>query len=296
MPFVASTLSLFSSMPFVANSSSSLLVVTYKPPSISSNAFLSRLKKRFKQTKAGYLGTLDPFAKGVLVVGFGSYTRLFPHLQKSPKLYQATLWLGAQSRSLDIEGIETVRVVPSFSESQIGRIADSLVGKIEYIPPIFSARHINGQRAYKLAREGKNFELPRSVMEIFSLEILNYNHPFISFRVSVSEGAYVRSIGQIIAQRLGVCGVLSSLERLSEGEMSVSENQGIKILDPLKHIPYPVLSNLEYLKEDISNGKKVPIKTQQKGKHIVCFEDFFSIIEVLDDGKIQYILNRMPRC
>lgn len=296
MPFVGSAMSPSPVIPSMEDLPSSLLVATYKPPSISSNTFLSRLKKHFKQTKAGYLGTLDPFAKGVLVVGFGSYTRLFPHLQKSPKLYRATLWLGAQSRSLDIEGIESVRVVPSFSEFQIGQIADSLVGEIEYTPPIFSARHINGQRAYKLAREGKDFELPHSVMEIFSLEILNYNHPFVSFRVSVSEGAYVRSIGQIIAQRLGVCGVLSSLERLSEGEMSVGEKQGMKILNPFEYMPYPVLSNLEHLKEDMSNGKKVQIKTQQKGKHIVCFEDFFSIIEVFNDGKIQYILNRMPRC
>lgn len=287
-----------STSPFASTlaPSPSMLVATYKPPFVSSNTFLSRLKRRFKQTKAGYLGTLDPFAKGVLVVGFGSYTRLFPHLQKSPKVYRATLWLGAQSRSLDIEGIESVRLVPSFSESRIRQIADSLVGEIEYTPPIFSARHVNGQRAYKLAREGREFALPSSVMEIFSLEILHYNHPFLSFQASVSEGAYVRSIGQMIAQNLGVCGVLSSLERLSEGEMSVSETQGIKILNPFDCMPYPILSGLEHCKEDISNGKKVRIKTQQKGKHIVCFEDFFSIIEVFDDGQIQYILNRMPRC
>lgn len=195
----------------------SMLVAVYKPPFVSSNTFLSRLKRHFNEKKAGYLGTLDPFAKGVLVVGFGSYTRLFPYLQKTPKVYRATLWFGAKSRSLDIEGIESVEILPSIAESEIRQVLDGLIGEVEYNPPIFSARHINGQRAYKLAREGMEFELPKSKMYIYRIQILNYNHPFVSFQVSVSEGAYVRSIGQLISQRLGVCGVLSSLERVSGG-------------------------------------------------------------------------------
>jgi len=84
------------------------LFVAYKPSGISSNFFLSRLKRKYKNKKAGFTGTLDPFAKGVLIVGFGSHTKLFRFLNKTPKSYRATLWLGAHSDSLDTEMIDSV--------------------------------------------------------------------------------------------------------------------------------------------------------------------------------------------
>lgn len=270
-----------------------LLVAAYKPPFLSSNACLSRLKKHFGMSKAGYLGTLDPFAKGVLVVGFGSYTRLFPHLQKVPKTYRATLWLGAKSASLDIEHIESIEIIPEYNQSDIEKILFSLKGTFDYTPPAFSAKHINGQRAYKLAREGKVFTLPQIQMSIYNITLLSYHHPFVHFEVSVSEGAYVRSIGDIIAKKLGVNGVLSSLERISEGQMSVSATEQIRILNPLDYLPYPQLENMHRFSKQMYDGKKITLKNAQKGKYIVCFEDFFSIIEIFSNGGIQYILNRI---
>lgn len=279
-----------------------MLLAAYKPAFISSNTFLSKIKRHFHTSKAGYLGTLDPFAKGVLIVGLGHYTRLFPYLKKTPKTYVATLWLGAKSKSLDIEDVQSVEVISAHQESEIILALSKLKGEIKYVPPIFSARHINGQRAYKLARKGKDFALPLSTMFVYDIKLLHYTHPFVKFWVSVSEGAYVRSIGEMIAQNLNENGALCALERISEGEMNIEDSQVVEdnglryqVLDPLKYLPYPVLEshNLEDKKEAFYNGKKMVLKNTQKGKYIVCFEDFFSIIEVLENGHIQYIVNRI---
>ena len=289
-----------------------LLLATYKPPLMSSNIFLSKLKRHFGESKGGYLGTLDPFAQGMLVVGLGNCTRLFSHLKKSPKVYVATLWLGAQSPTLDIEGVQKVEEVAPKKESEILESIVSLRGEIEYYPPYFSAKHINGQRAYKLAREGKAFELPLSTMKINDIKLLHYCHPFVKFWVSVDEGAYVRSIGQIIAKNLSTTGILSALERISEGDINLQIlntketcSQGdlqYQILNPLHYLPYLHLeSPLElhlagHWREMIYSGKKFALKNIQKGKYIVCFEDFFSIIEVLENGDVKYILNRIGGC
>lgn len=273
-----------------------MLVAAYKPPFISSNAYLGQLKRHFGIKKGGYLGTLDPFAQGVLVVGFGSYTRLFPHLRKTPKVYRATLWLGAKSLSLDIENITLVECVKEQSKAHISEILESLQGTLSYTPPKFSARHINGKRAYELARQGEEFELSQTQMTIYDIKLLHYNHPFLHFEVSVSEGAYVRSIGAMIAENLSVNGVLSHLERVSEGEMSVSQTQGLKILNPIEFLPYKRLENMQKFYDDMYCGKKILLKNIEKGKYIVCFDDFFSIIQVLSDGSVEYIVNRIELC
>ena len=271
----------------------SMLIAAYKPPFISSNRFLYTLKKQFSCKKGGFLGTLDPFAKGTLVIGFGSYTRLFSHLVKSPKVYRATLWLGAHSQSLDIENIESVSTLRAFTMHDIQSALDSIKGTITYAPPRFSAKHINGKRAYELARAGEEFSLKNIQMTIYYIKLLSYCHPFVSFEVSVSEGGYVRSIGEMIAQNLGVEGTLSSLERVSEGAMSVSAIEGIKMLNPLDSLPYPLLSNSDISAKDMYLGKKIVCKNIQKGKYKVYFDDFFSIIEVCENGNVKYILNRI---
>ena len=124
------------------------LFVAYKPSGIGSNLFLSKLKRKYNNKKAGFSGTLDPFAKGVLLIGFGSHTKLFRFLDKTPKTYRATLWLGAKSNSLDTEMIENVEFLEELPEDSVLNAVKSLEGELEYEPPIFSAKRINGQRAY----------------------------------------------------------------------------------------------------------------------------------------------------
>lgn len=273
-----------------------LLLVGYKPIFVSSNHYLSSLKRKYKIKSGGYLGTLDPFAKGAMIIAFGQYTKLLPHLKKEKKVYRATLWLGALSESLDIENILEIKEVPSFDISRVQSILDSLLGTIAYTPPKFSAKHIQGQRAYDLARRGVEFELPKCEMQIFDIKLLSYTHPFLSFEVSVSSGAYVRSIGEMIANALGVNGVLSMLERIEDGGFRV-RNREEMVLDPLKALDYPILENLSNdIKDKISKGQKFHLKNLENGLYVTNFDDFFSIIEVKKDASIRYILNRMIKC
>ncbi len=270
------------------------LFVTYKPSGVSSNSFLSSIKRRYGVKKAGFSGTLDPFAKGVLIVAFGQFTKLFRFLNKSPKRYRATLWIGAYSPTLDVEKIEEVLELKPFVPSTIELIANSLNGEIEYLPPKYCAKRVDGKRAYNLARDGEEFELKKIESTIYDFKVISYMHPFLTFEISISEGGYIRSIGEIISSRLGFKGCLSSLERLSEGEF-IYENE--KALNPLDFID---LKENAYLGdyEDIKLGKKLNLEQfeiKENGLYKIVQSDKFSIVSI-DGSSVEYILNRISLC
>jgi len=269
------------------------LFVVNKPLFISSNRYLSKIKRKYKVKKAGFSGTLDPFAKGCLIVAFGQYTKLFQYLKKTPKKYRATLFLGAYSETLDIEKISKVEIPQVFDFDEVKKVVNSFKGKITQIPPKYSAKKINGIRAYDLARSGEDVDIKKIEVEIFDIKITNYSHPFLSFEAEVSEGTYIRSLGRDIAEKLGVDGALTYLERLNEGKF-VFENE--KPLNPLEYLD---LEKNEYL-GDIENlvlGRKLNIddfKIKKKGKYVVEFDNYFAIIEI--DENVKYLLNKVELC
>jgi tRNA pseudouridine55 synthase len=274
----------------------SRLFVANKPSFVGSNKFLSQLKRKYKVKKAGFSGTLDPFAKGTLIVAFGNHTKLFQFLKKTPKVYKATLWLGTKSDTLDIESKLDFLDLEPISYKKIETVISEFPQKITYLPPKYSAKRVNGQRAYDLARNNEDFELKTISSEIFELKILNYNFPFLSFEISVSEGSYIRSIGLLIAQKLGTFGILSSLERVSEGVFRVDKNT------PEKNLYSNIFDFLDltenfYLGDssDVFLGKKLKIEyftNKKDGIYFVKFERFFSIIEI-NDSEVKYKLNRI---
>lgn len=270
------------------------IFVANKPMFISSNNYLYKLKRKYKDKKAGFSGTLDPFANGTLIVAFGSYTRLFKFLEKSPKKYIATIWMGVTSKSYDIENVLSIEETERFDESFLKESLLNLKGKIEYTPPIFSAKRINGKRAYELARKDEVVELKKTTMEIFDIKFLNYSHPFLSFEVSVSEGGYVRSIAQILSEKFNIPLTLSFLKRVSEGKFKF-ENE--KFLNPMEFLN--LRKNL-YLNDDenLKNGKKLhrdEFKIKENGTYYLVYQNYFSIIEIKDES-IKYLLNRMEIC
>ncbi|WP_104721998.1 tRNA pseudouridine(55) synthase TruB [Helicobacter mesocricetorum] len=271
------------------------IFVAKKPLFISSNAYLSQLKRRDKVKRAGFSGILDPFACGTLIIAYGGYTRLFRFLEKNPKVYQATLWLGLESDTLDIEGIKEIYNVQKFKEEQLESLLQCFCGKVSFVPPKYSAKKINGKKAYEIARKGGEVALKSQEMEIFKIEFLNYRHPFLSFKVWVSEGSYIRSLGELIARELNCFGSLSYLERLSEGGL-VFQNEAK--LNPLDILPFPIIECQENLRETIFNGRKISkedLKIYKEGKYIVKFEEFFSII-LYQEKKVEYLVNRIPLC
>ncbi|MEN8302901.1 MAG: tRNA pseudouridine(55) synthase TruB [Campylobacterota bacterium] len=271
------------------------LFVAYKPSGIGSNLFLSKLKRKYNNKKAGFSGTLDPFAKGVLLIGFGTHTKLFRFLNKTPKIYRATLWLGAKSDSLDTEMIEHVEILKEFYEQDIESVVKSLEGELEYEPPIFSAKRINGQRAYDLARAGKEFTLNKINSTIYETKLVNYSHPFVTFEATVSEGTYIRSLGRIIAQRLGVKdGSLSALERLNEGQFRYD---GEKALDIKKSLNIP-LNFYTGDEENVKYGRVLALEDleiKDSGTYWLDNGDNISIITI-KNKEVKYELGRIYTC
>ena len=268
------------------------LFVAYKPSGIGSNKYLYTLKQKYKNKKAGFAGTLDPFAKGVLLVGFGSYTKLFRFLNKAPKKYKATLWLGAKSDTLDTEMIEEVALLQVLHVKEVEDALESLVGELEYEPPIFSAKRINGHRAYDLARAGKEVVLNKINSTVYDMKLIHYTHPFVTFEATVSEGTYIRSLGQMIARKLGVeYGSLSMLERLSEGQFVYEDEKALNIKESLN------IAQNYYLGEsdNVKYGRVLALKDlklQDNGTYWLDNGESISIITV-EDGKVKYELGRI---
>jgi tRNA pseudouridine55 synthase len=272
------------------------LFVAEKPIFIGSNTFLSRIKRRYGVKKAGFSGTLDPFARGTLIVAFGQYTRLFRFLKKTPKTYRATLCLGAHSPTLDIEGIDRIESVAPVNPTHLQQTLAALEGDFTYIPPAFSAKKINGRRAYDLARSGRSADLPPVTSRIHAIRLLHYRHPFITFEADVDEGTYIRSLGSAIAEKLGTVGALSHLHRIREGAF-VFENE--KPLDPLDFLAPPPN---HYLKnpEDLLLGRKLAksdFAVTRPGTYVVTFDPFFAMIELSETSPTaDYLLNKVQRC
>jgi len=265
------------------------LFVAYKPAGVGSNRFLSQIKRKYHVKKAGFSGTLDPFAKGVLIIAFGKYTKLFQFLKKTPKTYRATLWLGAHSETLDIEKVSQIEEVLPFQEARILNELDSLLGDITYLPPKYSAKKIDGKRAYALARAGEDVELKTVTSHVYDTKLIAYKHPFVTFDITISEGGYIRSMGEILCDRLQVPGCLSALERLKEGDFIYQDE---KELNPMEFLD---LEENFYLnnKENILLGRKLSIydfKIQKNGKYFIKLDKITSILQITDD-KVVYLLN-----
>jgi tRNA pseudouridine55 synthase len=269
------------------------LFVVNKPIFRSSNGYMGYVKRKYGTKKVGFSGTLDPFATGCLIVATGQYTKLFQYLNKTPKSYKATLWLGANSPSLDIEKIDSIKEVPPFTEQQVEEVLFSLKGELTYYPPKFCAKKINGKRAYELARDGQEVALKTITSTIYNIKLLNYNHPFVHFEATVSEGTYIRSLGALVADKLGVDGTLSSLHRIHEGQFYFDDE---KALNPFTHLAIP--SNV-YTgeKEYIELGKKLSVEyfeTKEDGVYLIETANFFSIIEIIGEA-VKYRFNRIPK-
>ncbi|NPA60160.1 MAG: tRNA pseudouridine(55) synthase TruB [Epsilonproteobacteria bacterium] len=271
------------------------LFVAYKPTGISSNFFLSSLKRKYKTKKAGFTGTLDPFAKGVLIIGMGSHTKLFRFLDKTPKTYKATLWLGAKSDSLDSEMIENVKTINECSIDKIQKTLKSLEGELVYEPPIFSAKRIDGQRAYDLARAGKEVKLNKITSHIYTTKLINYSHPFITFEATVSEGTYIRSLGKILANRLDVeFGSLTALERLNEGSFTYDKEKALDIKKSLNIPQNFYLGDSDNLKY----GRVLALEDleiKDDGYYWLDNKDNISIINI-ENKTVKYELGRIYVC
>lgn len=182
------------------------------------------MRQKRQKVKVGHAGTLDPFATGLLILLVGKATRRAEEFLKLDKEYVTTVKLGAASTTGDIEGEITEQVVHEKPNKEaVEKCVEKLVGENWQTVPAFSAVKINGQRAYKLARAGKQVEMPRRKVQIYELEVLCYEWPELELRCKVSSGTYIRALGEEIGEKLGVGGYLTSLRRTQIGEYRIEE-------------------------------------------------------------------------
>ena len=204
------------------------MILIDKPAGISSFGVVAKIRGFLRnefghKVKVGHTGTLDPFATGLLILLSGKMTKRSNDFLKLDKEYVADLKLGFKSSTGDPEGeIEKVDDrVPDAKE--IEDILQTFIGEIEQIPPKYSAIKINGQRAYKLARKGVDFEVPMRKIRIYNIEVLEYEYPRLAIRCRVSSGTYIRTLAEDIGLKLGVGAYLTALRRTKIGEYSVDK-------------------------------------------------------------------------
>jgi len=273
-----------------------MLFVANKPIFISSNKFLNKLKRKYDIKKMGFSGTLDPFAKGTLIIASGQYTKLFRFLKKTPKTYIATLMLGAYSPTLDVEKIQSIQKCEPKDIEEVKLVLNSFLGKQIQLPPKYSAKKINGIRAYNLSKKEniKGEFLNKEIeIEIFDIKLINYSHPFITFEVNVSEGTFIRTLGFDIAKKLNSTGILTYLERIKEGKFKYECE---KKLNPYYYI-WPD-ENFYSKPKDLLLGKKLDINNfdiKKEGIYKLKIDNYLSIVEI-KENKIQYLLNRIKIC
>jgi tRNA pseudouridine55 synthase len=194
----------------------------YKPSGMTSRDVVDLVVRAAGTGRVGHAGTLDPLATGVLVVSLGWTTRLVPFIQELRKVYCAEFLLGSSSDTDDVTG--EVQMVAGALPPSLAEIAAALpeyVGRIVQIPPRHSAVHVNGRRAYKLARSGIPVEMPPREVDIFRLELLEYDYPRFTLEIECGSGTYVRALGRDLGGRLGCGAVMSNLERRAIGPFHV---------------------------------------------------------------------------
>ena len=204
------------------------IILIDKPENMSSFGVVARVRRKLrdeqgKKVKVGHTGTLDPFATGLMIILAGKATKKSDEFLKKDKEYEATVYLGKTSTTGDIEGeiTDVSNKVPTLDE--VKEACEKFVGEINQTVPIFSAVKINGERAYKLARKGKEVEMPTRKVTIFSIEILDYTYPELKIRTHVSSGTYIRTLGEDIGKALGTGAYLTALRRTKIANYDVAD-------------------------------------------------------------------------
>lgn len=189
----------------------------------------AELGKKPKNIKVGHTGTLDPQATGLLVVLVGKeYTKKAAELSKVDKTYEVTMKLGEISTTGDSEGEKNSVKTREYTQEEIENALQDFLGETMQVPPAFSAMKINGQRAYKLARAGKEVQLEARPIRISTIKLVDYSHPYINFVADVSSGTYIRSLVEDIAKKLGTSAYMSDLRRTKIGDFSLEESIDVR--------------------------------------------------------------------
>lgn len=194
-------------------------------------------KSGVNKPKVGHTGTLDPLATGLLVLTLGSYCKRASEFSKLDKTYEVVMRLGQTSTTDDGEGEITKTSDKKPTEEEVRAAITAFVGEISQIPPAFSAIKVNGKRAYKLAREGKEVVIEPRTVTINEISAINYVYPEVTFTANVSSGTYIRSLVRDLGEKLETGAYMSDLRRTTVGEFNIEDAIDMKNVQELaEHI------------------------------------------------------------
>lgn len=267
----------------------------YKPQGMSSAAVVGKIKKKFNLKKVGHMGTLDPLACGVLPIAVGKATKMFDYFLNKKKTYIVNCEFGYETSSLDLgtEKINETTFVPTLED--VVKATKSFLGKIKQQPPIYSAKKIDGKKAYELARDGKDVVLKDVEVEIFKFDCLSQiNNTTFKFEIECSSGTYVRSLIRDLAYKLNTYATVVFLERTKTDFFDATnaiklddllssninlENVLIKIEQTFKSIKQVQVDNLQF--DKLKNG--LIIKTNLSDENnvfIMCDNKLLGVAEI----------------
>ncbi len=211
-------------------------IILDKASGLFSRTASSRVARLFGKKKSGHIGTLDPMATGVLPIAIGDATKMIPFVEDAnngTKEYLFSLQFGIDTDTLDITGTEIARnnIIPT--DEQIQNALPTFIGDIEQIPPMYSAIHIDGKRAYKIARKGDNVELPPRKIHIYELKYTGFDGKSWHFSVRCSTGTYVRSIARDIAKKCGAIATVDMIRRIYTNGFDIKNAVTLDFLENL---------------------------------------------------------------
>lgn len=203
-----------------SNQAEGLLLVD-KPAGITSHDAVQVVRRAYDQSSVGHLGTLDPFATGLLVMLLGRATRLATFIDGDPKVYEAVIAFGSETNTDDLTG-DLVRTAAAPAEKDVLSAVKDLTGRIDQVPPAFSAKQIDGKRAYVSARKGEQVELKPVSVEIFEWKIESFSEGMLRATISCSGGTYIRSLARDLGRATGSAAHLAALRRTRSGDFDVA--------------------------------------------------------------------------
>lgn len=201
------------------------IIVLNKPTGMSSSLAVQIVKRTLRPNKIGHLGTLDPLGTGMLMLALNKSTKLFDEYLKKNKTYKAIFYFGKETDTLDSEGPVINKNSLNVTLEQVKEVAKLFVGEFDQMPPLYSAKKINGKKAYELVRLGKQVELKTRRVTIYKCDVLYEVAPnTFMFEIYCSSGTYIRSICRDIAYKLSTYGTMLSIIRTTCGDYTISDS------------------------------------------------------------------------
>lgn len=223
------------------------IIVINKPKGITSREVVNKVCKLLNTKKVGHTGTLDPIATGVLVLCVGKATKLVEILTSNDKEYVATVKLGILTDTLDTDGTIIEKKCVNLDKDKLVNVLNSFIGTYNQEVPIYSAVKVNGKKLYEYARAKKEVTIPKRMVEIKKIKLIEFGSDYYKFKVTVSKGTYIRSLIKDINDKLGVIGVMSDLVRTKQGKFSINNSY---TLENMENNNYNVLTITDVLKDE----------------------------------------------